>query len=168
MKYASRSNTMCIQPNDFNKLVNQILCNSSIPFWRSARESVRSFEISESASRRTPLLESYGRVFKPNRNLYATSVSGSANNPRSYLYKFTLKQTAGLLLASTGRLGRERVSALEVHRVIYVFLAALIDFQIIRTRTRARRRKYLRPPIIQAYHVREITPLEPHISPSHL
>lgn len=42
---------------------------------------------------------------------------------------------------SPHRLNCARISALEVHRVICVFLAALIDFQIIRARTRTQARK---------------------------
>lgn len=42
---------------------------------------------------------------------------------------------------SPHRLNCARISALEVHRVICVFLAALIDFQIIRARTWTQARK---------------------------
>lgn len=67
-----------------------------------------------------------------------------------YLYKFTLKRMAGLLRAFASIAPRRPARARtrvhwKVHRVICVFLAALIDLQIIRTRTRARRARYAFP-----------------------
>lgn len=154
------------QPNKFNELVNEIsrkLDDIVIMTAARARRTRRAFE---SASWHMSLLELQRRAFNSNGILYATSVSGSANNPRqrTSINSPWSKRPAGRPAfrapppACSGSGASECTASASGHLRI---LSSVYWFSNNSDANASTGGKVVHPwlPIIQTYHVREISPL---------